>query len=86
MQINMKSFFKKIFARDKFFHAFFGMFIYMCCMGIGMPDYLSLLTVSLVAIGKEYYDSRNQDKHTPEYLDIYATVLPALILYLIYLK
>ena len=51
-----------------------------------MSDYISLLIVSLVAIGKEVYDSYNQDKHTPEYLDVYATVLPALIVYLILLK
>ena len=40
---------------------------------------IGLLCVALVAFGKEMYDHVHRDKHTPEWMDIVATMAGGLV-------
>jgi hypothetical protein len=63
---------------DKALHYVYGSIIFAACyhlLGVGN----SLLAVLLVASGKEVYDYMYRDSHTPDFMDIVATMAGALV-------
>lgn len=90
MLINMKKYIQflvnNLFKIDKLYHILAGLVIYLgAWLLLGVADYLALLLVAIFGIGKEVRDAIT-GKGTPEVLDTYMTVLPALIIYVIFVK
>jgi hypothetical protein len=64
---------------DKTLHAFYGTVIYLVSLFF-VPSLYALAIVSTAAILKEMYDEFNKDNHTPDVMDIIATVFIPLII------
>lgn len=58
---------------DKMAHFIVGVLIYAVLHFVGIG--FALLMVVIAAIGKEVYDYFNRAKHTPEFMDAFATIL-----------
>jgi hypothetical protein len=62
---------------DKIAHFSVGVIVY--AMLHFVHPVIGLLCVALVAFGKEIYDHVHRDKHTPEWLDVVATMAGGLV-------
>lgn len=69
--------------KDKIYHIIAGMLIYIVMSTILLSDVIALMTVVLIAVVKELYDAFNPEKHTADVYDALATIIPALILFII---
>lgn len=67
--------------QDKANHVIYGMIIYYLVQ-FSLTPYAALATVAVFAVAKEVYDWASK-RGTPEFLDIMATVLGALPLFIL---
>lgn len=70
--------------QDKLMHFTAGFFIYLFLIVLGVPDYLSLGIVAIIALFKEVVYDGLMKKGTTELLDMLITIVPAFILYIIF--
>lgn len=64
-------------AKDKVLHIIAGLII--AAVTAWAPWLLSLAAVVLIASAKEFYDLRHPETHTPEIMDLYATLAGGVI-------
>lgn len=65
------------FPKDKLLHYTVGTLV--CSVSYLVIGYYSMLLVVAVGIGKEVYDYKHKDKHTPDVYDALATILGGLV-------
>lgn len=64
-------------ANDKVLHILAGLII--AAATTCLPWLVSLAAVVLIASTKEFYDLKHPDKHTPEIMDLYATLAGGIV-------
>jgi len=68
---------------DKTLHYLYGTLIYLL-IAIYNPI-IAIISILLIAVGKEVYDYFMKDKHTPDIWDIVYTVIVPVVLTVIYI-
>ena len=78
----MKTLLNKLTQKDKLLHFAAGVMIYLLlCLFI--PNHWALLSVYVIALGKELFYDLYLKKGTPELLDYMVTVLPPTLMLII---
>lgn len=62
---------------DKALHLIGGVLIYAAAHFVS--PVIGLIAAAVAAVGKEIYDYFNRDKHTPEVMDVVATIIGGLL-------
>lgn len=62
---------------DKAYHVIAGVLIYAAAHFVS--PVVGLIAVAVAAVGKEGYDYRHRDKHTPDLWDAVATIFGGII-------
>ena len=82
----MKELFEKVnrfilLPQDKANHSFWNLLIYSL-IAIYSAD-IAIIVVLLSGIGKEVYDSNNEDIHTPDVMDAVYSIVPSSTVYIL---
>jgi len=65
--------------KDKLLHAYISISIYLITSIVSKGDlFIPIITVTVISILKEVYDYVNRTKHTPDYMDVIASIVGVL--------
>lgn len=68
---------------DKVLHALAGLLVFALAAGLGASSGAALAWVVVVGLGKEVYDWRHPERQTADIWDAWATIAPAVLLWLL---